>query len=700
MYENERMQIHKPINTSEYRDEHRSLSGTREYDGGPIRQNLDAGEQSKKKHESEVARLMRRDFAETGFQDRQQNPPAGAPPENSEYTNLSSRQRKKLAARRAKSLKQARKKYGEDATEDTLPMVARLREHSKKQNDALPPWQGEPPESAEIALSELEVDGDIFSKPCEGTAFDIKGALAKNQEMKDLLYHFNSMGESIDSLPPLTRFRIGELRSMQECMERALMVMFAANGINYSTGGRTRPREVREAKAKKAAALADFRKMAEGRREAVMGSLEKLSEEKVQDKMTARRDLILKKQKDDDLDMPLAFFYDMASPELIWEITDGIKSNPENYAEWKEEIDRMFEDFIDANRRLSEMNLRAQAFMDLGMEAFTKGDEDAGHLYKDISDRIRLGPAYKAMIGRIAALGTMIRYMAEDREKGMEAWMHTALEDEYGVVTEERGRQKEAIASLDLMEEKNREFEAENARLEAEKERRLEADRKFKEKFPFCDEHGAAISDALRLEVKRHNNPLEDSAEMRKTLPVKMDIRVLRTFCSGYDVGADGEPLTAADAEKKERDMRFIRDYCSGDKALCSPHLERITREMLDFSPTPEMLTPEYMNGHAAELKEICDKMVYFENIIKDNKEYFNGLPKGDMDIINARFPELWTHFSDYIMQSLASRGVAVNSGKLFKADAKEFVDTARENFEGALVNVSNAINARAHKIG
>jgi hypothetical protein len=254
----------------------------------------------------------------------------------------------------------------------------------------------------------------------------------------------------------------------------------------------------------------------------------------------------------------------------------------------------------------------------------------------------------------MAMLGTMIRYLAEGRGEGMEDWMHTALEEEYGIVTEERRLQKEELAS----------FEAE------------ETNRKFKESFPFCDKHSVTIADAIALENKRRENAFSDSEELIKTSHSDTDPRVLRIFCSGYDVGADGEPLTAEDTEKKERDMRFIGDYCSGDVSRRFPQLERITGEIMGISLTPDMLTEEYIIAHAAELKCIGDRMSYFENIMRRNKDYFDSLPQPELDSIKAR-ATLWAAFSSYVANFVNIKGINFQNGELFRAGDRPTVSNA-----------------------
>jgi hypothetical protein len=238
-------------------------------------------------------------------------------------------------------------------------------------------------------------------------------------------------------------------------------------------------------------------------------------------------------------------------------------------------------------------------------------------------------------------------------------------------VTEERRRQKDELAS----------FEAE------------EANRKFKEDFPFCDEHSAAIADAISHTIERHGNPFDDSAEMRKASHSNADPRVLRIFCSGYDVGKDGQPLTDLDAEKKARDMDFIRDYISGDANLRRPHLERIKAEMLNISLTPEMLTPEYMNVYAAELKEMCDKMVYFVNVTTDDAAYFESLPQREQDLIGALLKE-WPLIVTYLNTALCARAVKLDYGILYGAKDGAVVEYGREYQEMFREKGLNAITA------
>lgn len=118
-----------------------------------------------------------------------------------------------------------------------------------------------------------------------------------------------------------------------------------------------------------------------------------------------------------------------------------------------------------------------------------------------------------------------------------------------------------------------------------------------------------------------------------------VDMRVMRNFLKGFATDKNGEPEGKKDRLRKQENIRFINDYCSGDVERRRPHLDRMMEEALSVNITEDMLTTKYLEYHAGEVQlQIC-KLVYFHNVYRDpiNKPYFDELSQAKKDLIEYR---------------------------------------------------------------
>lgn len=130
---------------------------------------------------------------------------------------------------------------------------------------------------------------------------------------------------------------------------------------------------------------------------------------------------------------------------------------------------------------------------------------------------------------------------------------------------------------------------------------------------------------------------------LRRAKATGVDTKMLGSFLKGYAVDAHGEPLNAEERQKRDDDIQFMNDYMDADRNKRWPHLERITREMLEVEPlTPEMLSDDYLEHHAGEIIRTQDKMTYFENILRDpdNRPFFDSLPPLERRLLDSKFRE------------------------------------------------------------
>ena len=214
-----------------------------------------------------------------------------------------------------------------------------------------------------------------------------------------------------------------------------------------------------------------------------------------------------------------------------------------------------------------------------------------------------------------------------------------------------------------------------------QRRRQKKEDKRLKEQYgEHADHISAAIKQQLdELTVEREAEQarmtsLRDEADRRN---VKVEVKVLHSFITGYKTNEEGNPLNEQEAERKRKDDAFLEDYCSGDLQRRLPHLERMKNELLNIRLSPDMLTETYMERHAVELYDIVAKMTYFENVERDpiNAPFFENLPAVERKLLKYRVADLCGSFSHLWICMLASKGFTIAGSEAEYTNQKSFLD-------------------------
>lgn len=215
---------------------------------------------------------------------------------------------------------------------------------------------------------------------------------------------------------------------------------------------------------------------------------------------------------------------------------------------------------------------------------------------------------------------------------------------------------------------------------EESKKQRREREKKLKTAQKLCpvgDEHTLDMSQAAKTQYENKVNSLR-YLDMEQADKVHADKRMMRLFCHGFHTKL-GRPATPEDAEFARRDKQFLEDYVSGEQERRKPHLERITKEMIELPLTREMFSTEYMTSHFAELKEMGDRMVYFENLQKENPAFYDQLPQVQKDIL-SRMQPLFVAFVSALTMRANAQGLDPNSGDIYGHKDTPVIQQGREN--------------------
>ncbi len=143
------------------------------------------------------------------------------------------------------------------------------------------------------------------------------------------------------------------------------------------------------------------------------------------------------------------------------------------------------------------------------------------------------------------------------------------------------------------------------------------------------------------------------------------DLRMIKAFCNGYRTkpGTDDEPLNEEEEAKKQLDQELISSYATGKLEDRIPFLDNATDYILNTEVQPWMFKEEdYVRDHAVELKIICDRFVYFENLLKDpiNKPYFDEMEPMKLEVLKAQF-STYSAMSTLLVTMMGSHGVKLD---------------------------------------
>ncbi len=193
-----------------------------------------------------------------------------------------------------------------------------------------------------------------------------------------------------------------------------------------------------------------------------------------------------------------------------------------------------------------------------------------------------------------------------------------------------------------------------------------------------------AVSVHMMQSLKTSSNCQNNSLDMRPK-GTDVDVRVLRSFVKGYRKKWTGSPATEQDAQNKEADRKFIDDYCSKDLERRRPHLERIVNELLLEPFDESLLSFEYLEHHAGEIKQKISRGIYFENVYKDpiNRPYFDSLPLIKKDLIEhrifANYANLALLFTSKCNMKAVDSDKVMYNASLTRQYQTEFANTAEQ---------------------
>ncbi|MCD8067283.1 MAG: hypothetical protein LUE87_00020 [Lachnospiraceae bacterium] len=233
---------------------------------------------------------------------------------------------------------------------------------------------------------------------------------------------------------------------------------------------------------------------------------------------------------------------------------------------------------------------------------------------------------------------------------------------------------------------------------------RMRDSSRAKEASRFCPVGTAATYDMVHG-MKEHAAARENSINDHDALISEStaETKVLRAFCVGYKVDKKGRPASKKDAAGKEADDRFFEDYCSDNLERRKPHLDRIVDEMLSLRLSREMFTETSMRKHDGEQRDMLNKMVYLENVIRDpvNAPYFERMAPAKRETLDLKREE-FNRFHDAVTMTWNSYGVDFNSADYYGFNQTGAIRTGRDccqELQGAFDRFQEEIPARREQI-
>lgn len=228
---------------------------------------------------------------------------------------------------------------------------------------------------------------------------------------------------------------------------------------------------------------------------------------------------------------------------------------------------------------------------------------------------------------------------------------------------------------------------------------------------PGGDEHSFEISGAITGEVESRKLLYKDEELVHLLQERRYDKRVADAFRLPFSVNKAGEAASERDRELLEQNRHDIRAYATGNPLLRRPFLDRAKNEMLalNFSMKPDMFTKETFARRAGDYKRISDKFYYFENLQKENPEYFNNLPPLEAALLEAQ-TQMAIAFSDAFVKAMGGRGISNNSGEFrdvddidtvmeFRKDAETAEEVYTESLKTMNVNMQKAFNSEVERL-
>ncbi len=181
-------------------------------------------------------------------------------------------------------------------------------------------------------------------------------------------------------------------------------------------------------------------------------------------------------------------------------------------------------------------------------------------------------------------------------------------------------------------------------------------------------------------DLKQAKKYREDSGAMlRRAMPdyeerierCHADRRVLNILMGTYKTDEKGMPIDEENAKLMDLERQRMEDYVSGDLEKRKPILDSLVKEMIDFKFDATMMNIEYISAHVVKMKEIGDKLIYMENVMKDpiNKPYFDNMEPAEKELLESAL-SIAPGFTAYITNIMDIRSVNMNHSDYYYDEA------------------------------
>ncbi len=553
--------------------------------------------------------------------------PQQAPQRVPPVSQLSDRQRRKIADKRMNNLKKAQKKNLVGATEDTLPMLEAVKKASKE-------YTRHPPTGDDLYTYNL--DARLFSpdfpeeKECsidveKGLKTLAKLRLSVQKYRTDVRRHTQEANVAMKANERLIA-----------PLEIALRTVLAANGVDMKTGAPiTNPALVEQARILRAAAIRSYEK-------AVADIPQMLQEEaenylahdlEIEEREIERNDD--EHRAEETMDLDFVFHYQPLEAEYV-QLRGTIDAHPAEYAAHQAVVDQCYQRYLDANRQIAAYGRRILALNNQAGGRVAEG-RVRGWL-RDRATQLQQSPELENLQTLAAQQREMIRYLVEGRPFSEPfTYLYKVLADEYGIQTEARQQeQQEHDLVMGMTRGQKRVYDG------IPMEQRQQAVRTVRKLHQIKTEKETSL-DHLRELIK-------DS---------KMDMRALKILWQGYRADANGEPIDAQQRARMQADEAFTRVYLTNDPALTGPLLQPVIQRMLEF-PSKYQDWEKAFWEHPEDVYEVLNQNVYFEHVVRDHPEVFSTMPEKTMQKLDQSM-RFGAQVCAYVVAIAQSHGISFN---------------------------------------
>lgn len=543
-------------------------------------------------------------------------------------SQLSEKERKKIAKKRQSNLKKAQRKHIPGATADSLPMMNEVRAFYK--------------ETAKTPLvaTNFNFDARLFSPDFpeeQECSIDVKEGLTTLAKLKIAQ---RELDENPNGQSPLKVIATRANSVIIPLLENALRTVLAANGVDMDTGNAiTDERLVEQAREMRAQAIAEYEKAMANASSTAGEEAEKFYAQPLQEQQAHILELDKAHQLPESQDLDFLFHYEPLQEEYV-KTKQSIDSHPEQYAAHKDLIDRCYQTYLDANRRIADYGVRILALKEQAKQAPNKA-------IRDLLEKRAADVDTCEELDHLQSIATQqyetIRYLTEGRPFSENVqYMYKVLDEEYGIHSAQREQEKEDMRFAAGWNEGQQEV--------------------FR-----------SLSEAQRPTTLRISREVSKSAQLRSNVVqahetqlenIRKDRRALKILLHGAQVNETGAPLNVEEGRHMLEDEQRIQAYLSDDPAISGPLLAPVVEEVLNY-PYLEADMEEELENHPAELHSLLEKNVYMQNMIQDHPEYFDTLPEETMERLKAAM-DFGVAISVYVTALAADQGVEFNSGALY----------------------------------